>query len=475
MVNARPPRHVVRSMPRSLRPLLAVGLLIFPLLPSSAQQTPDGFFESPFDGGWVGTVSAGKESVPFQLNLNAGDKEGVGFVFLAVDPVEGEMAIEVFAAAFGKLSGKQMVLSIDDEAPLLPGWQPPRGRFGTTTLKLIYKAASDTLTGKATGSQAGKIQAVRMHPDLPLQRLWQATIKSGGTETFVQLALTEDDEGGIGGTAKFGSESATVSGQRAGTAVTFDFVLAGEAIEFDGKLKTKNNKLQGNFRSPETSFKATLVPTDGNGKPMKLRAVQRLAAVEVPAGEQSSVRVVGTNFAPGAVVHVDNSNVQLDAVEFVSAKQFDVLITPAETVEGGTELAVRLVNADGETAQKAGAITIDGGNGEPPISFATQIQPIFTNSCATAGCHAGPSGEEGLVLDPGAAFANIVNSPSSQQPGLLRVAPGDPDASYLLRKIVGGPGITGGRMPLNRPALPQSEIDLLRAWIAQGAPNNRIR
>jgi hypothetical protein len=55
------------------------------------------------------------------------------------------------------------------------------------------------------------------------------------------------------------------------------------------------------------------------------------------------------------------------------------------------------------------------------------------------------------------------------QSAVMLVAPTDPDDSYLIQKLDGAGGITGGRMPLNRAALPQSDIDLIRDWILDGA------
>jgi hypothetical protein len=52
------------------------------------------------------------------------------------------------------------------------------------------------------------------------------------------------------------------------------------------------------------------------------------------------------------------------------------------------------------------------------------------------------------------------------------VIPGNPDLSYLVRKLEGGPGITGARMPLGGPPLDPALIANVRAWITAGAPNN---
>jgi len=99
-----------------------------------------------------------------------------------------------------------------------------------------------------------------------------------------------------------------------------------------------------------------------------------------------------------------------------------------------------------------------------------QVQQVFTANCAFSGCHAGATPQEGMNLSEGQAYANIVNVPSNQMPGLDRIEPNDPDNSYLVRKIEG----TGllQRMPAGSPALPDATIQLIRDWVSAGAPNN---
>jgi hypothetical protein len=52
------------------------------------------------------------------------------------------------------------------------------------------------------------------------------------------------------------------------------------------------------------------------------------------------------------------------------------------------------------------------------------------------------------------------------------VTVGNPDNSYLVRKLEGTAGITGSRMPLGGPPLDAALIANVRAWITAGAPNN---
>ncbi len=97
-----------------------------------------------------------------------------------------------------------------------------------------------------------------------------------------------------------------------------------------------------------------------------------------------------------------------------------------------------------------------------------QIQDtVFTPICTA--CHAGAAAPRGLRLDAANSYAMLVNVASVEVPALLRVNPGNPDDSYLVHKIEGTAAV-GARMPLGGPPLPQDRIDLVRQWIAAGAP-----
>jgi hypothetical protein len=100
----------------------------------------------------------------------------------------------------------------------------------------------------------------------------------------------------------------------------------------------------------------------------------------------------------------------------------------------------------------------------------TSIQTtVFTPRCS--GCHngVGPTLPGSMNLTSGASHAALVNVASLEVPALRRVAPGSPNDSYLIRKLEGGPGIVGSRMPLIGPPLDQPTIDAIRLWITNGA------
>jgi mono/diheme cytochrome c family protein len=93
-------------------------------------------------------------------------------------------------------------------------------------------------------------------------------------------------------------------------------------------------------------------------------------------------------------------------------------------------------------------------------------------SCIT--CHTDlgrqPAGGLNMRTD---AYAALVNRPSREKAGETLVIPGDPDNSYLVRKIEGGPNIALLRMPANGPPyLTPGQILVIRRWIENGAPRD---
>ncbi|MGE0479122.1 MAG: hypothetical protein AB7Q17_01500 [Phycisphaerae bacterium] len=109
-----------------------------------------------------------------------------------------------------------------------------------------------------------------------------------------------------------------------------------------------------------------------------------------------------------------------------------------------------------------------------PVSFAEHIAPIFQTHCVV--CHAeGRTADRlgiSMRLKRDEAYDSIVNQPSSQSASFVRVMPGSPEQSLLYLKISLDQPPIGNRMPLACDKLPDSEIELVRRWIAEGALNN---
>ena len=129
--------------------------------------------------------------------------------------------------------------------------------------------------------------------------------------------------------------------------------------------------------------------------------------------------------------------------------------------------------------EKLSDLTGPTPNLEP--TFSSIAQNIFqtadsSSRVACTQCHTSIGGRIppiGLSLDPGAAYGNLVNVASRQKPSLMRVAPGDPENSYLIHKLNGRTDILGMRMPRTAgPFLTEGQIMVIRRWIELGAPNN---
>lgn len=105
----------------------------------------------------------------------------------------------------------------------------------------------------------------------------------------------------------------------------------------------------------------------------------------------------------------------------------------------------------------------------PAASDFQEIQDtIFTPICTA--CHIGANAPQGMRLDAANSYAMIVGVNSNEVPALKRINPGSPDTSYLVQKIQGNAAV-GVRMPANGPPyLTQAQIDLVRRWVAAGAP-----
>jgi hypothetical protein len=94
---------------------------------------------------------------------------------------------------------------------------------------------------------------------------------------------------------------------------------------------------------------------------------------------------------------------------------------------------------------------------------------------ACVACHTdqGRTPAGGLNLAHDVAYDQLVGVFSRGRPSIARVTPGNPDASYLVQKVEGQPGIVGRRMPANGPPyLSQGQIQILRRWVELGAPRN---
>ena len=129
----------------------------------------------------------------------------------------------------------------------------------------------------------------------------------------------------------------------------------------------------------------------------------------------------------------------------------------------------------------SGALVSPTGCGEvteaalPDRPTATDVQErVCTPACATSVCHGAPTFAGDLDLSSVASShsALVDTDPTNavaRNLGLIRVVPGDPDSSFLFRKLTEpGPG-EGTPMPSSETRLTPPYVDLVARWISQGA------
>lgn len=209
----------------------------------------------------------------------------------------------------------------------------------------------------------------------------------------------------------------------------------------------------------------------------------RFGTVLVRSGTSNFDARLGIDFV-GRALTVQASNL------FVAQNAYEVVLAP--------EIAL----LDGRTLGRTATFQFDVGDGRraapppPPIAWA-EVRALLAGC---TGCH-GPADEDGrprppargldLAGDPRDGARGLINVPAYGLRGalrpLLRVAPGDPARSVLLRKLIGGDRhaatadppypdmrVDGRRMPLEPDGsagepFDEAALRTVERWIAEGA------
>jgi hypothetical protein len=157
-------------------------------------------------------------------------------------------------------------------------------------------------------------------------------------------------------------------------------------------------------------------------------------------------------------------------------------------------------------ASVAVACSSSSGNDQAAVSFATDVMPIFKQSCALSVCHGQPNNTavESLYLgDPnndtpdviGQVYAGLVGVPALENPSMNLITASSTADSYLFFKLQGqqdtleaqcakaatpcpdcaAPTTCGASMPFGGSIFSQespAQFATIENWIAQGAKNN---
>lgn len=117
------------------------------------------------------------------------------------------------------------------------------------------------------------------------------------------------------------------------------------------------------------------------------------------------------------------------------------------------------------------SVTTDPVVATDTLSFARDVQPIFVNNCAYAGCHGSSSSAGNFNAT---TYAGLRAGGYSF--GTSAVIPGDSTNSAIMQVVRSNNNLIGLRMPMAGPyaitGLPDASITAIGKWIVQGARNN---
>ena len=125
---------------------------------------------------------------------------------------------------------------------------------------------------------------------------------------------------------------------------------------------------------------------------------------------------------------------------------------------------------------EAGGSGIDAGVGDDPLAIDESVaagsldqihRELVAQRCSGQPglCHNGQF--EPNLSTPALFYEYVVRRPALEKADRLRVAPGDPDASFLVDKLRNRD--VGTQMPLGAEPLAEDEIALIERWIEDGA------
>jgi uncharacterized protein (TIGR03118 family) len=406
-----------------------------------------------------------------------------GNVLYAADFANGK--VDVFNASFEKQPTSDTSFEFAD--PDLPeGYAPfgiqaiANGTGGATQVYVAY--ARKDGDDEEVGEGLGIVNVFDANGELV------ARLVSDGAELNAPwgIVLAPPDFGSLGGTllvGNFGDGRIHAfdpeSGELAGTIAD----AGGDPFEVSGLWGIAFGNDAHN--QPHTTlFYAAGINGEVNG------VVGRIDAGEPPVlNEPPAVTITaptgGNVSGTVTVTATATSDTNVASVEFFAdTTSLGTVTTPPYSVEwdtttvddGPVELTARATDTSGNVGTSSAVSVTVANTAPPPAATLTQLQTsIFTPICSV--CHDGSAPANGALpgsmdLRAGHAHDSLVGVQSQEVSGLMRVAPGDPEQSYVIHKLEGRAGIVGARMPFGGPFLDDATIDQVRSWIEAGAQDN---
>lgn len=391
-----------------------------------------------------------------QINATSGGQQS-GPVTVTVAQVVAGITITPGSVAFGALgSTRQLSAAVTDSGgAVVPGMTPPQFTHAGGS------AASVSPGGLVTALAPGNTDtAVVGTARAPI-----SVVQVPASVTVTSTSALPDTLFATGRTRQFSAAVADSNGNAIGSAsLTWSSTAGGVAgVNASSGLVTA-----------VADGSANILATAGSKSGSRQVTVRRLAATHSisPASASITVNLDTVSFTGTAV---DSSGTSLPLI-WLSRNTSIVSMNPgtgptstarASGFNGSTSVVLLVASGPVDSA----AVTTSNQTA-PPASFAANVQPIFSASCAKVGCHTGTVPQAGMNLTAGSAYAAIVNIVANSAPSFKRVNPGDPNNSYIVMKLEGDPRIQGNRMPDDGLFLTPAQVQVIRTWILQGALNN---
>lgn len=234
--------------------------------------------------------------------------------------------------------------------------------------------------------------------------------------------------------------------------------------------------------SVTTSFTLKVVVSDGKGGTAE--STLEVGVTNVP-GVNRPPSVDADIAAPATLVAGDTADLSIGATDpdgdpltytwTVTAAEGTLTEASASTahwrsgdISAPTTYTFQVTVSDGSasvTRSKSVPVTVP--------KYVTHIQPLWNGVCT--GCHSASSSPRGgLSLVEASSYSSLVNAAGKGTCApQVRVSPGKPDESYLIKKMIGTS--CGTRMPQGNVTYYDSrpgDITRVRSWILAGAAND---
>jgi hypothetical protein len=184
-----------------------------------------------------------------------------------------------------------------------------------------------------------------------------------------------------------------------------------------------------------------------------------------------------------AFAHDDTSTLLEDVNKDGTVNIQDLVLVASALGQPGNRNALQNpdVNRDG-TVNVLDLVRVSNSFGKTEVndnSTYHEIQDyIFDKSCANSACHAAPASAGNLNLTYEFSYQDLVDrvpqNPAALAAGMKLIDPGNPENSFLLRKLMNPTPEQGARTPFNAGTLHSGKIDAIRTWIIAGAPQEGI-